>query len=266
LVQACASTYITNDGVDAAEAGAKDARPDRGSDVKDAGVRPDARDAAGPDGRGEAGACTAVPVGVIPSHGGGACPSDSGSCSPGDLTTFGPSRVPALAGTPHSAACTTAQITDLFDACASSTGSGAACATFQSSYANCYACVLTPIGGASYGPILSVGGFGEVNVGTCIALAEPCNQDCGYAVLAELECQFQACNPGGSCASPTADLACFSAALTCGCSPFAFVASACTKELQAAPTEHPAASVCIGNSTETFADNFVRIANYFCGP
>jgi hypothetical protein len=211
---------------------------------------------------------------TIPAHGGGACPHDSGSpeagsCSPVDVTTFSPSLVPAYPGTPHSGACTTANITDLFNDCAGSSGSAVACSSFMSTHAACVACALTSVGGTTYGPTLSTGGFAEVNVGTCITLSEPCNRDCGDAVLAQLECQFQACNPapGGNCASatPAGDLACFAAALSCGCSGFATVASACKEELQAAPDDHPAASLCVGSSTGTFQDNFVRIVDYFCG-
>jgi hypothetical protein len=274
LVQACASNYVTNDGADAADAGAKDVRSDRGSDAKDARTPLDARDAEGGDGHGDAGACTPILVKPIPAHGAGACPPDSsspeaGSCSPVDVTSFSPKSVSAYPGTPHSGACTTANITDLFAACAGSSGNAVACSSFMSAHTTCVECALTPLTGTAYGPTLSTGGFAEVNVGTCIALAEPCNRECGDAVLAQLECQFQACDPaaGGNCAAanPSGDLACFAAALGCGCNAFATVASACTAELQVAPDEHPAASLCLGSSTESFQDNFVRIVDYFCG-
>jgi len=274
LLQGCASNYVTNDGADAADAGAKDVRSDRGSDARDAKVPHDARDGEGRDVQGDVGACTPITVKPIPAHGGGACPPDSGtpeagSCSPVDVTSFSPKLVSPYPGTPHSGDCTTANISDLFDACAGSTGTAIACSAFMAAHPTCVACALTSVTGPAYGPTLSTGGFAEVNVGTCIALAEPCNRACGDAVLAQLECQFQACDPGlgGNCGgyTPSDDLACFATALGCGCSAFATVARACTAELQAAPDDHPAASLCLGSSTGTFQDNFLRIVDYFCG-
>jgi hypothetical protein len=241
---------------------AVDAGQDAGDDVPGEGG----------DGAFDAGPCTAVSVPALPQRGGPACPNDASTCFPGDMTGFIPRWVPPVPGMPHLGACTAKQISDALAQCLGSTSNATGCSTWKSQNPACSACVMTASNASQFGAVIVFGVELLVNLGACVALAEPCNEACGEAVQADRLCSVTACDPNqGPCAvtgaaSAATYNACFSAAdTTCGCTSFGTAATQCLGALASTPSAHPAATLC-GLNVSDFDSRFTAVATFLCGP
>jgi len=216
-------------------------------------------------------ACVPLDVAPVPPAGGVACSSTAGACSPQDVTTFKPAWVPPVA---RLGQCTSAQIAAFFAACIDAvTGQAAACEAFRTSASNatCVGCLVTDSTASAYGASIAIPGVDsyQINAPGCIALAEPCNQPCAEALLAELLCGYASCDPAanGNCAVDSAatlmaEEACFARATTptspaCACMGYA-AAAACKEQLSGLST-----TKCGGGSTEA---SFKNLATFMCGP
>ncbi len=149
--------------------------------------------------------------------------------------------------------CTDTQLNDLIAACFDSQqASAAACGAWEHDPANqaCAACWLGPVTATkSWAPFLYADNPGEtdyINIGGCVALADPSNVTCGKAVQAELQCELKACLQQCTVPAFSADAgnasrvedassalyACYSAADQGGCQSYASAASACAAGIE----------------------------------
>jgi hypothetical protein len=228
---ACSSSYVTRSG---GAGGTGGLGVGSGSGPVDAG-----------EGGFDAGQCVPITVPALPKNGGPACPMDAGACFPADVTKFAPTWVPPVSDKLYPGICDATQIAAAYTACFGASQSIAACSAYkQLSPANmdCLACLTTDVSSQRYGAQITVGRLATINYAGCIAAAEPCNQACAAAVLADLECDFAACSPTiGPCAvTDQASLAENStcrmiAESTCGCSGFSGAYEPCFNKTSTSP-------------------------------
>jgi hypothetical protein len=106
------------------------------------------------------------------------------------------------------------------------------------------------------GPLLN-SGFAAINTPACIALLEPCNEQCARDVWTGLSCQLTACS-GCQATSVAEAEGCASSAASCACSPYAAKAT-CSQQLTGA--NHPA-SVC---TRASFTELYNLMVPLMCG-
>jgi hypothetical protein len=162
----------------------------------------------------------------------------------------------------HLHVCTATQIAGYYTQCQSSTATTTGCSAWDSANTACHSCLYSTYTASRWGALVAgPSGNAYVNVGGCIALAEPCNAACGQALAAVEGCDDVAC---GTCASATYN-ACLSSADTCGACLGFDTASACRSSLMS--SEHPAFADCWGSATSpTFQQLYTNVATFMCGP
>jgi hypothetical protein len=146
-------------------------------------------------------------------------PVDAGPCKPASTAGFKPAKVTPVV----QPACSDAQIMAFIGECYSSDATEETCSTWLASPSNflCRAnCLITEYGetpaipGAtpppkpqpSWGPIVAVVNQGEtdlLNVGACLAVADPTSSACANALMDELQCEYDACAAVPGCSVPT---------------------------------------------------------------
>jgi hypothetical protein len=140
------------------------------------------------------------------------------------------------------------------------------CSTFQMDSANaaCLGCLISPMSPPQQqdGPLLQGMNFELLNIGGCIALADPCQMPCAAAWEAKQQCEEAAC-PSSACpvtdaTSGAAYEACINEADTCSCLPEATVAEACAQVLVVTP-----AALCFPSSG--FVNATLALGMLFCG-
>jgi hypothetical protein len=224
-------------------------------------------DASVTDSPAEAAVCTKVTMTPLPSQGGAGCmqDSDGSTCWPHDTTSFAATWVQPLG--PHLGACTATQISDYFTACQAMGSTTQTCQAWTQIPANatCFGCLETPSTSSAYGAIIVYPNVNldEVNIAGCIALAEPCNQPCAAAMLAQLQCENAACT-SPFCGDFASYQSCSTAADTCAdCT--GFVASSdCQSQFVGTASQHPAVQVC-NLTANDFQGFFTAVAAYICG-
>jgi len=191
-------------------------------------------------------------------------------CTPADVTLYSPPWIPPVA---RLGQCTAPQIAAFFAACVDATATPAACNAWEADPRNatCDGCLVSDPNATAYGASIRIPGSGsfQINLPGCLALAEPCNQPCAQALLAQLLCSYNACNPlpGQNCAivdqvSRAEQAACLVKATTlstpsCACMGYAPAASC------GAAITGVAITKCTGNSAR---DSFSAMASFMCGP
>jgi hypothetical protein len=201
---------------------------------------------------------------------------DLPSCAP-QAKAFSTPWVPPVA---NARQCTFPQISQYFDACESPAAMGTDCTAWTHDTANaaCYACLSTDSTAMAYGALITFSGLQFLNIGGCIALANPANpadQACAAAVLAQTECQTEACDarPGANCAvAPGASLdayrSCTELAVACPtggcvCSAYDDAVGKCLGQLSSAATV--ACGLGPGGGS-TFQALYTTIATFMCAP
>jgi hypothetical protein len=116
--------------------------------------------------------------------------------------------IPAYAAPARALACSIAQINAFVLHCTSASGSTTACNSWETNTANsaCFTCIAQ--GPRNSGAVLfdSTGAPFELNLGGCVALADPTNGPaCGMAVDPLLQCEYAACN-SAACLQATASV------------------------------------------------------------
>ncbi len=207
-------------------------------------------------------ACKAVALG----DGGfdaSACPvsNNNSVCAPSSVSKYVPKWTAPTSA--HQNLCTAAQAQKFYDDCFDPIlSSAAACTTFQTNNAACFACVYTLETDPQWGPVVDHGAYASVNVAGCIAVAETCNLPCAKAIQAREGCSSTSCNsvncPITTQASFTAFNTCVTNADKCLCKGYADV-SACQSALADGGA---AATVCNGPD---FATLFKQVSGLFCG-
>jgi hypothetical protein len=187
---------------------------------------------------------------------GGACPS------PGDVTGFTPTWKPPNAA---QGVCSDELIAAFYEGCVATDGSGD-CSAFgpggDAAHQACAACLASPFGGATWGPIVTSANLIETNESGCIALLDPSALACAEAVQALDECEHAACDlvcHAGTDATFDDWVQCSAAANGCGCAP-ELAATSCVQAIAAG--NGPAAECLVG---QTFEDLFEITADVFCG-
>jgi hypothetical protein len=216
----------------------------------------------------EASACVPVTTGALP-PGGAACIADAegSACYPHDTSGLAPTWTPTMG--PHLGVCTNEQISGFYAACEDpTTGTAANCTSWKNTAANaaCSACLYTPSTGTSYGAIVYYvnNQLDEVNSFGCISLVEPCNQPCGAALLAQLQCENASCS-APNCTNFSDYQTCSSDADNCtACQDLVTTAQNCQTLLTNDPANHPSVATCNLNAT-SFQDFYTTIATYLCG-
>jgi len=128
----------------------------------------------------------------------------AGSCSPGAISNFVAVWHPPVG--PHAGACTDLQLDLLFTACFDATQSTAACNAWltKADNAACESCWAGPVTATQWAPFVVSFNPGQneyVNVGGCIALADPTQTQCAEALQSVLSCDLTACL--SNCPIPT---------------------------------------------------------------
>jgi hypothetical protein len=158
-------------------------------------------------------------------------------------------------------ACSAQAISDFDAACLASTSSMAACSTYQTANTTCYACLVSQVTDATWGPVYLANNVYQANIGGCIELADPANATCAQVQETASLCEHAACDsqcPVSSQASFTAYQECTAAADQEGCSQYVTQASNCLVAEDAG-----AAAVCAPTTT-SFDAFFLAIAPLFC--
>jgi hypothetical protein len=143
------------------------------------------------------------------------------------------------------------------------TTSSAACEAFVQDAGDtaCISCVVSAENATSYGPVVQFGGGVFVlNVGGCVALADPCLTPCGEVYEAWTRCHEVAC---ASCPLDNglgAFEACTNIADTCSCAPLAAQVNTCLSAILDSP-----ASKCLATTSNSFSSAGEFATSFFCG-
>jgi hypothetical protein len=187
---------------------------------------------------------------------------DEGGCKPSNAQ-FSPVYEPPTAAYPG--ACSLDQMTSLVAACFGDHKTVSACNAWigMADNAGCLGCWATPVSATSWGPIVystssEKGQAIFVNVGGCIALADPSQLSCAKDVEYSLECVLSACADAcpipesGDTTTAMSELeACIQAAEKGGCSEYSKPAEACTKTLSKSNPADAPASFCASAGTDS---------------
>jgi hypothetical protein len=186
--------------------------------------------------------------------------ADASSCHPGNVATFTPSAYRSATPVGQNV-CMGTMMQDYYEACFGTGKDAAACAMFIMSHPECAACILTADTAKRYGPLVSSGGFVQVNFAACIEVSDPDALLCAKAVQAVSDCELAACKancPVTDSISLTAYDSCASLADSTGCAAYQSAAACFGAELDGSlPPACNAAS---------FKDFYDAIVPLFCGP
>jgi hypothetical protein len=191
---------------------------------------------------------------------------DAGPCPPAPVTSFKPAWKPPIAS--KSGACSSAQISDFYDACLGASSVAAGCTAYVQSNATCAACLQSDEGDPEYGPVVWHANrtYYTTNIAGCIAdeQSDGGTSGCGAAYQAVVQCKETACTACLSASNP--DFARYSACEEDAigeCSAFTTtLTSECGTALKD-PTNVVAA--CIPPATDSAEDAYLRLAPIFCG-
>jgi hypothetical protein len=194
---------------------------------------------------------------------------DAGTCAPGNVSTYHAAAYHPASGALQGKCLPDASgdpIASFYDQCLGPDASTEHCSAFRETYADCVACLLTPVTAATYGPLIDHGAFVTANVAGCIELAGDQQPDasqlfCAGAVEALAGCETAACQancPVSDAASLSAYEDCATTAETGGCQTFATAASCADAEQDAGVL----GAACLGD----FATFYGVVAPAFCGP
>jgi len=186
--------------------------------------------------------------------------ADASSCHPGNVEPFVPSAYRSATPVGQDV-CFGTMIQDYYDACFGAGKDASACAMFPLSHPECAACILTADTAKRYGPLVSSGGFVQVNFAACIEVSDPDGLPCAKALQAVSDCELAACKancPVTDSTSLAAYDSCASVADSTGCAVYQSAASCFGVELDGGL---PAA--CSAASFKSFYDAIVPL---FCGP
>ena len=212
--------------------------------------------------------CVAIDAGALPATGAAACQGTT-ACSPKSVTDFSSIWVPPVPNMHH---CTAAQIDTVLTSCGSTTSTFQTCQTWITANSTCASCAVTNPNTTALGAtVFAIPGidFLQLNIAGCIYEAEPCNKPCAEAVLDELLCAYQSCDPTSSGNCPVTDQAsfttqqdCLTASITpasplCACGGYG-QASNCANAITG-----PAKTVCIDPPK---ADLPRVVVSFMCGP
>ena len=206
--------------------------------------------------------CAPADVSSLPNF---ACPViEAGACGPrtlpNDTYTYHPPR--QMLGS-----CTAPQVTALLDACFAETSTPTGCTAYQNdpTTANCFACMYSDYMAPEYGAIIGAPNVVYTNQGGCIALADPCNEECGQAYESLSLCQVASCSVGCFPATPPAEAGvlaaydlCTDNSKNCSCQAPNSLAGSCYVALH----DKPKTSGCFG--TASFTVGIEEIASLFC--
>jgi len=200
--------------------------------------------------------------GPYDSSGSGGDDSSAATCpTPDDVSKWTP---PAYVKAKHQATACTAKALSDFDTACINTGSSstAACNTFKTSEAGCYACLVSQSTDATWGPLVIDNGSYNINGGGCVELVDPNSQACAAAQQTFEQCTHAACDK----ACPVKDQSTFTLYQQCamtadsqGCSSYSNAANNCLA------TEGASAVVATCTGPQTFELLFLQIAPVFCG-
>jgi hypothetical protein len=117
-------------------------------------------------------------------------------CGPANVSAFTPTWFPPVG--PGTGACTDAQITGLINGCFGANGTSMACGAWYADPNNqaCFACTEGPVTATTWAPFVYARNPGEtdyVNIGGCVALAQPAALACAKSIQAEFTCEMAAC-------------------------------------------------------------------------
>jgi hypothetical protein len=186
-------------------------------------------------------------------------------CSPLSLTKFEPYY--AVPVGPHEGACTDKQLTDVVDDCFAPSATMLACDTWVNATENaeCLGCWSGPETNPTWTPIIYANNGGQeilIDVGGCIALADPSQIMCAKAIEYVMQCEIEACLP--VCKIPadndlTALGKCSGEADKTVCAGYVAAASLCETKLNTSP-----AGFCFNAFTDS--SDLVRFFELSCGP
>jgi hypothetical protein len=204
-------------------------------------------------------------------------PDGAGACEPVPLPSDFKTVYETPSG-PYAGACTTDQLDKLVAACFGSMATTAACSAWLAASDNqaCLGCWAGPAEGAAgtWPPVIYAANGGQaifVNVGGCIALADPLQIECAQKTEFALECALAVCVPycpiptmGSTKVAEKALDGCLETAGQGACSMFAQQAAACETELSGSPAEKSPAAFCYAAATS--ADALMEYLSLACGP
>jgi hypothetical protein len=138
-------------------------------------------------------------------------------CPPVDAASFAPTWHPPAG--PNLGACTDAQLSALIPACFETTSTTTTCGAwlYDPTNSTCLACWQGSVGAATWAPFVHVDNPGEadyVNIGGCVALADPPEIACAHSIQAQLECEMASCLTHCAVPDPDAGAAAHASALT----------------------------------------------------
>src|SRR5215472_19049032 len=151
------------------------------------------------------------PERILSNDGGGPLPETGPPlpppCGPSDLSSFSASYKPPIG--PNLGVCSDAQLTNLLADCFQSNSTRATCSVWLDDPNNlpCFNCWRGPVTSPMWAPFVYANSPGEtdyINIGGCVALADPSALSCGQAIQAELECELAGCLTACPVPSPQA--------------------------------------------------------------
>lgn len=178
------------------------------------------------------------------------------TCSPVDLPNFPPAWIPP---SPQADVCTSGQAAMVFTCL---TSNSTACQDFVADAGNtpCIGCMVSANTASTFGPVEQIaGGVFVLNIGGCVALADPCLMQCAEIYQEWTTCHVLAC---ASCPLENGlgpFEACTMVADTCACAPLAAQLNTCITAI----LESPAAD-CLASASNPFASAGEFATRFFC--
>jgi hypothetical protein len=194
------------------------------------------------------------------------------SCTPGSIASFTPAY--NLPVGPYTGACSPPQLEKAVSLCFGSMAqSGKNCDGWVNDTDNsgCVACALGPLTASTWSPILYADDGAELflNVGGCVALADPSQLTCAEAFEYVTECEIAACQ--AACPIPTSTNRTLQSCVQAAdgdagvCASYAQKASSCKAALQSDTSTSPA-SFCVDNGGLAMdTDALLRYLTLACG-
>jgi hypothetical protein len=196
-------------------------------------------------------------------------PTDAGdagdSCSPRSVATFKPAY--SLPIGPYAGACTLQQLSDMVSDCFAPSATKPACDEWVNATENmtCLDCWEGPETSSVWTPIIYANNGGQevlIDVGGCIALADPSQLACAQSIEYVMQCEIAACLR--ACPIPpdndlTALTKCSGEADMNGCADYVAAASECETNLSTSP-----AAFCFNAFSDS--NDLLRFFDLSCGP
>jgi hypothetical protein len=201
-------------------------------------------------------------------------PDAPGLCAPVGALMFNPSYQKPIG--PYAEDCTEDQLEKLLTACFGSDATNDACTKWLTNDDNqtCLGCWAGSAKASPWAPVIYSTNGGEaifVNVGGCIALADPLELQCAQATEFLLECQMQACvaycpipTTGSTKAADDALETCFTDAAKGACSMYADQAGTCEETLGPDSGTKSLAAFCY--QSVTLPEALIEYLTLACGP